>query len=129
MDMFTNKITQQQAKDTGMAMVLICLLIMFMSGRAFLLPPAIALLVLTMTWPALFRPLAKLWFALSHFLGSIVSKILLSLLFFTIVTPIGLVRRLAGADSLKLKKWRTGSTSSFTDRNQTYSAEDLERPY
>jgi hypothetical protein len=70
-----------------------------------------------------------LWFALSHFLGSIVSKILLSLLFFTIVTPIGLVRRLAGADSLKLKKWRTGSTSSFTDRNQTYSAEDLERPY
>jgi len=129
MGTFINKTTQQQAKDTGMAMVLICLLIMFVSGRNLLLPPAIGLLVLTMTWPALFKPLAKLWFALSHFLGSIVSRILLSVLFFTIVTPIGLVRRLAGADSLKLNEWRTGSTSSFTDRNQTYSAKDLERPY
>jgi uncharacterized membrane protein YgdD (TMEM256/DUF423 family) len=129
MVMSTNKITQHQAKDTGMAMVLICLLIMFISGQDFLLVPAIALLVLTMTWTAFFKPVAKLWFGLSHFLGSIVSKILLSVLFFAIVTPIGLVRRLAGADSLKLKEWGKGTKSSFTDRNQTYSAEDLERPY
>jgi len=129
MNIFKNKITQHQAKDTGMAMVLICLLIMFIKERDFLLPSAIALLVLTMTLPALFKPVAKLWFGLSHFLGSIVSKILLSVLFFAIVTPIGLVRRLAGADSMKLKEWRKGTQSSFTDRNLTYSAEDLERPY
>ncbi|MDH3327730.1 MAG: SxtJ family membrane protein [Desulfobulbaceae bacterium] len=129
MDIFSSKISQDQAKDTGMAMVLICLLIMLFSGRNLFLVPAIAVLVLTMTWPAFFKPVARLWLGFSHFLGSIVSKILLSVLFFVIVTPIGLVRRFAGADSLKLKDWRTGTTSSFIDRNKTYSAKDLEHPY
>lgn len=128
-DIFKNKITQHQAKDTGLAMVLICLLVMFFSGQHLLLPPAIVLLVLAMTFPMLYKPIARLWFGLSHFIGSIVSNILLAVLFFVIVTPIGLARRLAGADPLKLKEWRGGLASSFTDRNLTYSAEDLERPY
>ncbi|HEJ83338.1 MAG TPA: hypothetical protein ENO25_02115 [Desulfobacteraceae bacterium] len=112
-----------------MAMVLICLLIMVFSGRDFPLLPAVALLVLTMTVPALFKPVAWLWLGFSHFLGSIVSKIILSVLFFAIVTPIGLARRLSGADSLKLKDWRAGKQTSFIDRNKTYSRDDLEHPY
>ena len=124
-----SKISQHQAKDTGMAMVLICLLITVISGRDSWLPPAIVLLVLTMTLPGIFKPVAIVWFGFSHFLGGIVSKILLSVLFFVIVTPVGLIRRLTGKDSLKLKEWRTGTTTSFTDRNKTYTAKDLEHPY
>jgi hypothetical protein len=127
--MTAGTITKNQARDTGMAMVLICLLIMLFGGRDTMLIPAVALLVLTMTVPALFRPVAKIWLGGSHFLGSIVSRILLSVLFIAIVTPIGLVRRLTGADPLRLKEWGAGTATSFTDRNKRYSAEDLDKPY
>lgn len=122
-------ITTDQAKDTGMAMVLICLLVMLFYELEILLVPAVILLVVTMTFPVLLRPVGRLWFGFSHIMGSIVSKILLSVLFFVIVTPIGLARRFAGADSLKLKDWRKGTPSAFVDCERKYSAEDLEHPY
>jgi len=127
--MLTDKITRHQAKDTGMAMVLICLLVMAVSGRDFMLFPAIALLVVNMTVPMVFKPVARVWFGFSHFLGSIVSKVLLTVLFFTIVTPMGLIRRMTGADSLRLKEWGRGTKTAFTERNKRYSPEDLEHPY
>jgi len=123
------RISQQQARDTGLAMVLICLLLLLAGQRTWLLGLAIALLVVTMTRPQLFRLLARLWFGLSHILGTLVSRILLTVIFFTVVTPVGIIRRLAGADPLQLKKWRRGTSSVFTVREQTIAAADLERPF
>jgi hypothetical protein len=96
---------EHEARDTGMAMVLICLLAMLVLGPEGWLPTAIILLVLTMTWPKLFKPLAVFWFGLSHRLGGLVSKLILTLLFFCVVLPIALIRRMLGADPLQLK-WR-----------------------
>src|SRR4030042_6739017 len=94
--------TKDQARDTGMAMVLICLLFAYWGQRPSFLPLAIILLLLTMAAPQVFRPLAVLWFGLSHIMGNVVSKVVLSIIFFVIVTPIGLIRRWAGQDSLQL---------------------------
>jgi len=76
-----------------------------------------------------YRPLAVLWLGLSDLLGAIVSKVLLSIVFFGIVTPIGIVRRLLGKDSLKLRAFKAGSDSVMLERNHTFVAADLERPY
>jgi len=123
-------VTLEQAKDTGMALVLICLIgSLFAPGR-FWVPGAIAALVVTMTWPALFKSAARVWFGFSHAVGTVVSTILLSILFFALVTPLGLIRRLMGADPLQLKKWGGGkSESAFVDRTHAYSPKDLEKPY
>lgn len=122
-------VTLEQAKDTGMALVLICLIgSLFAPGR-FWIPGAIVALVVTMTWPALFKPAARVWFGLSHALGTVVSNILLSILFFALVAPIGIIRRMMGADPLQLKKWGEGSESGFVDRKHVYSSRDLEKPY
>ena len=122
---------EREARDTGMAMVLICLLAMLLAGPEGWLPAAIILLVLTMTWPKLFRPLAGFWFGLSHRLGGLVSKLILTLLFFSVVLPIALVRRMLGADPLQLKwrKKKEGVATAFIVRDKIFSAEDLERPY
>ena len=48
-------------------------------------------------------PLNKLWFKVGFFLGIIISPIIMSIIFFFIVTPIGLIMRLLGKDLLKLK--------------------------
>jgi hypothetical protein len=71
--------------------------------REILVTVAIIGLVVDMTLPQLYRPVAVLWLGLSHLLGTVLSKILLTLVFFDVVTPIGLARKLLGFDSLKLK--------------------------
>lgn len=123
--------SEREARDTGMAMVLICLLAMLVAGPEGWLPAAIVLLVVTMTWPKLFKPLAGFWFGLSHQLGKWVSKLILTLLFFIVVTPVAFVRQRMGADPLQLK-WQQNkarAASAFIVRDKTFSAEDLERPY
>ncbi len=121
--------TPEQAKDTGMAMVLICLLLGYFGKFPKFLGVSIVLLLLTMAWPKAFRPLAGLWFGLSHLMGQVVSKIVLTLAFFLIVTPIGVIRRLMGADSLQLKKWKQGNASVFVERQGALQDKDLLNPY
>lgn len=121
--------TPEQAKDTGMAMVLICLLLGYFGKFPKFLGVSIVLLLITMACPKLFKPLAGLWFGLSHVMGQVVSKIILSLAFFLVVTPIGLIRRLMGADSLQLKKWKKGTDSVFVERQGAIQDKDLMQPY
>ena len=124
-----SRATNDQARDTGMAMVLICLLLAYWGHHPHFLPLAIALLLLTMAWPKIFRPLAVLWFGLSHIMGNVVSKVFLTILFFGLVTPIGLLRRWLGKDSLQLRQWKKGSDSVLVEREGVFRPEDLVNPY
>jgi Saxitoxin biosynthesis operon protein SxtJ len=121
--------TPEQAKDTGMAMVLICLLLGYAGKFPKFMPVSIILLFITMAWPKAFKPLAGLWFGLSHLMGQVVSKIVLTVIFFVVVTPIGLIRRRTGSDSLQIKKWKQGSESVFVERQGPVQDKDLLNPY
>ena len=112
-----------------MAMVLICLLLGYWGKLPPYLPLSIALLILTMAWPGAFKPLAGPWFGLSHLLGNVVSKVILTGIFFLLVTPIGLIRRWAKADSLQLRKWKKEDGSVFVEREGVITGKDLENPY
>ena len=48
-------------------------------------------------------PLNKLWFKFGIFLGKIISPVIIGIIFFLIVTPIGLIMRLLGKDLINLK--------------------------
>ena len=48
-------------------------------------------------------PLNKLWFKFGIFLGKIVSPIIMGIIFFFVVTPIGILMRVFGKDVLNLK--------------------------
>ena len=119
----------KQAGDTGLAFLLICLLIIHFTGNSQLLPVAIIILLITMVWPDFFRPLAFFWFGLSRFLSTIGSNVILTLLFVFLVTPIGLIRRLCGADSLNLKDWKKNDKSVFKIRDYKMRGMDLEKPF
>jgi hypothetical protein len=121
--------TPDQARDTGMALTLLCLLIVQFKHAYRLVPLAIILLIITMAWPRAFQPLAGLWFGLSHVLGNVMSKVLLTVVFFVVVTPIGLVRRLMGADSLQLKKFKKDQESVFLVRAELIDKTHLHKPY
>ncbi|MDA9710300.1 SxtJ family membrane protein [Candidatus Pelagibacter sp.] len=51
----------------------------------------------------LLSPLNKIWFKFGILLGRIISPIILGIIFFFVVTPIGLIMRLLGKDILNLK--------------------------
>ena len=48
-------------------------------------------------------PLNKIWFKFGIILGKIISPIIMGVIFFLVVTPIGLLMRLLGKDLLNLK--------------------------
>ncbi len=124
-----NKITIEQSKDTGLAIILILLLVVWLAEKAFLVGPAILVLILTMTCPGIFKPLAHLWFGLSHIMGEIVSKVLLSIVFILVATPMGLIRKALGKDAMRLKEWKKDNKSAFIDRSHKFTPEDLENPF
>ncbi len=120
---------QDQAKDTGLAILLILLLAAHLTANISLILPAIGILVLAMVWPTIFRPLAPIWFGLAYLLGTVVSKCLLTVLFFVLVTPLGVLRRILGKDPMKLKDWQKGEGSVLMKRNHAYTKTDVEKPY
>lgn len=46
----------------------------------------------------------KAWMGVAYVIGSLLSPILLGVLFYGVVTPIGLLLRLSGRDALRLKR-------------------------
>ena len=122
-------ITTAQSRDTGMALVLLMLILQVAFGGNEFLAAAVVLQVVTMTAPRVFRPAAVVWLGLSHIVGAVVSRILLAVVFFGLVTPIGLLRRALGRDALRLRAFKAGDESVLVARDHTFTAGDLEKPY
>lgn len=122
-------VTTDQAKDTGMAMVLVCLLIAFFAGKPFFYGLAIPILLVNMIVPNVFRAVARIWMGFSHLLGSVTSGIILSIAFVVLVLPVGFVRRAIGKDLMQLKKWKKDRDSVFKTREHLFTSDDMNHPY
>lgn len=125
----SKKVSLSQCRDSGLALVLINLILALAISPRYFLPIATAVLVVTMTAPGLFKPFAKFWFGLSHALGTVVSKILLTGLFYILVTPVGIARRVIGKDAMQMKAWKKAKTSVFHTRDHPFTRQDLDHPY
>lgn len=126
---FFKRMTAKECSDTGMAMVLICLLAGWFSGNRDWFLGAIVLLVFTMTWPRVYSLAARVWLGFSHLLGTVMSKVILTAVFFVVVTPLALLRRALGHDPMLLKQWKNGRDSVFVTRDHTFTAEEIELPF
>ncbi len=127
--LFDTNISKDQCKDTGMAMMLILLLVGYFTKDVLYYHIATIALLVNMIVPKIYYPIAIVWFGLSNLLGSVMSKVLLSIVFFVVVVPIGFLRRISGKDPMLLKHWKRGSESVMKVRNHTFMAKDLEKPY
>ena len=71
----------------------------------------IIFLFLGLTKPSVLKPLNTGWIKLGEILGKIIAPIVMLLVFFIVITPIGLMLRLFGKDILGLK---------FSEKVKTY---------
>ena len=71
--------------------------------RIWFLLISIIFLILGLLNSKILTPLNKLWFKFGIFLGKIISPLIMGIIFFLVVTPIGFIMRLTGKDLLNLK--------------------------
>ena len=64
---------------------------------------SIVFLFLGLVNSKILNPLNKLWFKFGIFLGKIISPLVMGIIFFLVVTPIGLLMRLLNKDLLNLR--------------------------
>jgi len=64
----------------------------------------LAILLITLIRPNLFRFLNILWIKFGILLGKIISPVIMSIVFFLVVTPVGIFVRLTKKDVMRLKK-------------------------
>ena len=72
---------------------------------------SLSFLILGLLNSKLLTPLNHIWFKFGLILGAIVSPIVMGIIFFLVVTPIGLILRIMGKDLLGKK---------YSDKKKTY---------
>ncbi len=129
MQAFSTNISKDQSRDTGMAMVLLLLIVYVFTKQPGYVVAAMVVHIVNMTVPGVFWPVAVVWLGLSHLLGKVVSTIVLGIIFLLVVTPVAIVRKLMGKDSLKLRAFKASDESVMVQRNHTFTGRDIEKPY
>ncbi|MGB0863575.1 MAG: SxtJ family membrane protein [Saprospiraceae bacterium] len=107
-----------------LVMVLGLLFFYFLFEKVWLLSIAFGTGMISLLIPFVGKWLVKGWLKLAEGLGWVNSRILLSIIFFLILTPIAIVSRLFKKNSLRLKN---DTNSIWVERNKTYTKKDLEK--
>lgn len=93
----------------GLTFFVVCLIIalwpLLAQGavRPTALGLALAFLAVSLAAPAWLAPLNRLWLKFGELLHRITSPIILGIMFFGVITPVGWLMRLAGKDLLRMK--------------------------
>ncbi len=101
----------------GVAGVLGCLLLW--RGRdnyLYFLALSAAFISSGLLMPVVLKPLHKVWMALAVVMGWVMTRLILLVLFFVVVTPVGLLARLLKRDLLNLKLDRSAPSSYWIPR-------------
>ena len=90
-------------------------IVWFVSGavNVGLVTTAGAFAVIALVWPILLLPLNRLWQKLAHVVGFVANHLVLGLILYVLVTPIGLVMRIAGRNPM-LPKYEPDAATYFT---------------
>jgi len=122
---FSAKITKKQCMELGQVATLAVLIFALHYKNDHWVAAALVLILITIILPVVFYPFALVWFGLSELLSVLSPAIILTIIFFLIVTPVGLIRRLLGKDSMRLKQFKKSKQSVMIDRNYLYAESDF----
>jgi len=77
--------------------------------------------------PKTLRPVYKGWMKFGLMMGRIMTPLILSIIYFTLITPVGLVMRVFGSDPLNRKL--DNSLDSYCVKSDDIEPVDLEKPF
>ncbi len=129
------KSTRKELRNFGIVMAVafgLAGIIMFFKGNfMYLHSLAIsgAFLVLGLFIPKALLPLQKVWMGIAVVIGFFVSRIILTLLFFLLITPMGLFLKLIGKDLLKIKFNHKLNSYWITKETKEFNKEQYEKQF
>ena len=86
------------------------------------------LIILGVITPVILKPIYKIWMIFAVIIGWIMTRVILSVLFFSIITTIGIFTRLIGKDFLNLNS--KNNESYWNIRNKEYELnQDYEKQF
>lgn len=77
--------------------------------------------------PAALLPIYRAWMKIGHAIGWVNTRIILGVIFYVLVMPMGLIMRLFGKDPMNRK--RDSSVSSYRIKSYSEPKDRLEKPY
>jgi len=114
--------------ETILSIVLGLVVIYWITKNRHLFPVIVLVAAIGLFSRYLTEKIHWLWTKLSHVMGWVMSKVLLSVIFYLFLFPVSLASKLfSKKDSLQLR--RSKASSYYSDRNHQYTPEDLENPW
>lgn len=89
----------------------------------------LVLIILGYIFPKILLPFQKVWMGLALVLGFVMSRLILTLLFYLVITPIGLLAKLAKKDFLDLSIDNTKKSYWNYREKKEYKKIDSERQF
>jgi hypothetical protein len=80
-------------------------------------------------FPTILRPLNKAWMTLAILLGWIMTRVILSIIFYLVITPISLIARIFGKDFLDIKIDKSRASYWEIRKNSPQTKVDYERQF
>jgi len=122
----SNKDIRSFGITIGIVLFIIYGLLMYYNKEAYQLIAIIASTFIGLGFivPIILKPFYFVWMTFAAILGWVMTRVILSLVFYLIITPIGLFTRLLGEDFLALKKIESDSYWNYRD-----SSEELNQNY
>lgn len=90
-------------------------------------PVAGLFLISGLVAPLILRPAFKAWMKFGHLLSHIMTPFILGILFYIIITPVGLIRRVFGHDSMRRDS--SEKVDSFRQDSVQPDSNRMERPF
>ncbi len=108
----TDKDLKKFGITVGLVLGLIGIVLLF-KGKAsyiYFVISALLLIIPAFIFPKILLPVQKIWMTLAVVLGWVMTRVILSILFYLIVTPIGVISRAFGKQFLDIKLDRSQSS-------------------
>jgi hypothetical protein len=90
---------------------------------------AVILFILGFTFPVLLKPVHKVWMGISVLLGWFSTRLILSLLFYLVITPIKLIAKISGKEFLELKVQKERNSYWHYREKKEFSPKDSENQF
>jgi hypothetical protein len=120
------KMDRKKILETGLVIETGLLAIFIVTAKPWIIPVTAAIGAIFIFIPPLARLIHVVWMSVAKVLGWIMPKLILSMIWFFIFTPLAFVYRLTGHDELQLKKTKN---PQFSDCPKVYSRSDFEKPW
>jgi hypothetical protein len=99
------------------------------SFYSYILIPAAAFIILGLAAPTMLKPIHKVWMAISVILGWIITRVILGILFYLVVTPTGWLGWLFGKQFLDLKIDKDASSYWILKKPRKFDKADYEKQF